>query len=170
MYVCKKSMTLFSSKPSNPQHCIIWNGLVIKWIQSSYISVKSHWRYGVSNRWQLEYLFNNLLGLIKGWHQSVCSGADQGKYQSAASLAFVSGIHRWPVNSPHQGPITRKMLPFDDVIMLCLQRSSYAKSNSISWCHHALGGLYVSGLKSNVFCITAEPPLAKTKLTSHITA
>ena len=26
-------------------------------------------------------------------------------------------IHRWPVNSPHKGPITRKMFPFDDVIM-----------------------------------------------------
>ena len=28
------------------------------------------------------------------------------------------GIHRWPVNSPHKGPVTRKMFPFDDVIML----------------------------------------------------
>ena len=27
------------------------------------------------------------------------------------------GIHRWPVNSPHKGPVTRKMLPFDGVIM-----------------------------------------------------
>ena len=47
----------------------------------------------------------------------VCSGADQRKYQSSASLAFVRGIHRWPVNSPHKGPVTRKMFPFDDVIM-----------------------------------------------------
>ena len=30
----------------------------------------------------------------------------------------VRGIHRWPVNSPHRGPVTRKMFPFDDVIML----------------------------------------------------
>ena len=30
---------------------------------------------------------------------------------------FVRGIHRWPVNSPHKGPVTRKMIPFDDVIM-----------------------------------------------------
>ena len=29
----------------------------------------------------------------------------------------VRGIHQWPVNSPHQAPITRKMFPFDDVIM-----------------------------------------------------
>ena len=27
------------------------------------------------------------------------------------------GIHRSPVNSPHKGPVTRKMFPFDDVIM-----------------------------------------------------
>ena len=27
------------------------------------------------------------------------------------------GIHRWPVNSPHKWPVTRKMFPFDDVIM-----------------------------------------------------
>ena len=27
------------------------------------------------------------------------------------------GIHRWPMNSPHKGPVTRKMFPFDDVII-----------------------------------------------------
>ena len=48
---------------------------------------------------------------------TVCSGADRRTHQSSASLAFVQGIRRWPVNSPHKGPVTRKMLPFDDVIM-----------------------------------------------------
>ena len=43
--------------------------------------------------------------------------ADQRKHQSSASLAFVRGIHRRPVNSPHKWPVTRKMFPFDDVIM-----------------------------------------------------
>ena len=38
----------------------------------------------------------------------VYSGADQRKHQSSASLAFARGIHRWPVNSPHKGPVTRK--------------------------------------------------------------
>ena len=46
------------------------------------------------------------------------SNADQRKHQSSASLAFVRGIHRGPVNSPHKWPVTRKMFPFDDVIML----------------------------------------------------
>ena len=40
---------------------------------------------------------------------NVCSGADQRKYQSSASLAFVKGIHRWPVNSLHKGPVARKI-------------------------------------------------------------
>ena len=48
----------------------------------------------------------------------VYSVADQRKHQSSASLAFVRGIHRCPVNSPHKGPVTRKMFPFDDVIMI----------------------------------------------------
>ena len=43
--------------------------------------------------------------------------ADQRKHQSSASLAFVKGIHRWPMDSPHKGPVTRKMFPFNDVIM-----------------------------------------------------
>ena len=46
------------------------------------------------------------------------SDADQRKHQSSASLAFVCGIHRGPVNSPHKWPVTRKMFPFDDVIMI----------------------------------------------------
>ena len=40
---------------------------------------------------------------------TICSGADQRKHQSSVSLAFVRGIHRWPVNSPHKGPVRRKM-------------------------------------------------------------
>ena len=51
-------------------------------------------------------------------YSTVYSGIDHRKHQTSASLAFVKGIHRWPVNSPHKGPVTRKMFPFDDVIML----------------------------------------------------
>ena len=51
-------------------------------------------------------------------YSSVYSGANQRKHQSSASLAFVRGIHRWSVNSQHKGPVTRKMFPFDDVIMV----------------------------------------------------
>ena len=51
-------------------------------------------------------------------YSTVCPGADRRKHQSSEPLAFVRGIHRWPVNSPHKRPVTRKMFPFDDVIMI----------------------------------------------------
>ena len=50
-------------------------------------------------------------------YSAVYSDADQRKYQSSASLAFVRGIHRGSVNPTHKWPVTRKMFPFDDVIM-----------------------------------------------------
>ena len=50
-------------------------------------------------------------------YSTVYSDADQRKYQSSASLAFVREIHRWPVNSPHKWPVTRKMFPLDGIIM-----------------------------------------------------
>ena len=50
-------------------------------------------------------------------YSTVYSGADQRKLHSSVSLAFVRGIHRWPVDSPHKWPVTRKMFQFDDVIM-----------------------------------------------------
>ena len=50
-------------------------------------------------------------------YSALCTGPNQRKHQSSTSLAFVRGIHRWPVNSLHKGPVTRKMFPFDDVIM-----------------------------------------------------
>ena len=47
---------------------------------------------------------------------TVCSGAHHRKHQSSTLLAFVRGIHRWIVDCPHKGPVTRKMFPYDDVI------------------------------------------------------
>ena len=53
-------------------------------------------------------------------YSTVYSDADKRKHQSSASLVFVRGIQRWPMNSLHKRPVTRKMLSFDDVIMQCL--------------------------------------------------
>ena len=61
------------------------------------------------------------------------------KHQSSASLAFVQGIHRWPVNSPHKWPVTRKMFPLDDVIMspistgMSITPCSFEKETEIVW-------------------------------------
>ena len=50
-------------------------------------------------------------------YSTVYSGADERKHQSSLPLALVRVIHWSLVNSPHKGPVTRKMFPFDDVIM-----------------------------------------------------
>ena len=51
-------------------------------------------------------------------YSTVYSGADQRKHQTSVSPAFVRGIHRWHEYSPHKWSVTRKMFPFDDVIMI----------------------------------------------------
>ena len=63
-------------------------------------------------------------------YSTVYSGSDQRKHQSSASLAFVRGIHRWPVNFPHQWPVTRKMCQFDDVFMRWWPRINDAGTSS----------------------------------------
>ena len=62
-------------------------------------------RDGVSNHQYLDCLLNRLFR--HRWK----------KTPKSTSLAFVRGIHRWPVNSPHKGPVTRKMFSFNDVII-----------------------------------------------------
>ena len=73
------------------------------------IFISLQWRHnerdGVLNNRRLDYLLN------------LFSGADQRKHQSFASLTLVRGIHRWPVDSPHKGPATQKIFPYDDVIV-----------------------------------------------------
>ena len=64
---------------------------------------------------------------------TVCSGADQRKHQGSASLDFLRGIHRWPMDSHHKGPVTRKMFPIDDVIMNCSNKSG---NNTFSGCFY----------------------------------
>ena len=68
----------------------------------------------MSSRWPLnEHITGvSIVCSTVGW------GANQRKHQSSPSLAFVRGIHRWLVNSPHIRPVTRTMFPFDDVIMV----------------------------------------------------
>ena len=59
---------------------------------------------------------------------TVYSGADHREHQISSQLAFVRGIHQWPVNFQHKWPVTRKMFPFDDVIMINLHK--------IVFCNH----------------------------------
>ena len=66
-------------------------------------------------------------------YSTVYSDADQRKHQSSASLAFVRGIHRGPVNSPHKWPVTRKMFPFHDVIMAWRRRSMIGSKDGLDY-------------------------------------
>ena len=74
--------------------------------------VSLQWRHngrdGVSNHQPHDCLLNSLY-----------RRRSKKRTKLSASLAFVRGIHRWPANSAHKWPVTRKMFPFDDVIMLC---------------------------------------------------
>ena len=93
---------------------------------------------------------------LKIVYSAVYLDADQRKHQSSASLAFVRGIHRGPVNSPHKWPVTRKMFPFDDVIMLkwiCILQHNHC-SITKSFCINA--NLAVYNLPIAQQCIAAN--------------
>ena len=81
----------------------------------------SHW---LSPKFVYSHYYDVIMGTMASQitslttdYSTVYSGADQRKHQSSASLAFVWGVHRWPVNYPHKWSVTRKMFPFDGVIM-----------------------------------------------------
>ena len=75
----------------------------------------------------------------------VYSGADQRKLQSSALLAFVWRNHRRPVSFPHKGPVTRKMLPFDDAIMYIQKVGVTMLVHWMIWyCYCSLFQVYIS--------------------------
>ena len=93
-------------------------------------------------------------------YSTVYSGADQRKHQSSASLAFVRGIHRWPVNSPHKGPVTRKMFLFDNAIMIpsiCEQQGSQCTPWHTLKLWNGLGG----SLHSIIWCTGFDLDICK---------
>ena len=92
-------------------------------------------------------------------YSTVYSGANQRKHQSSAPLAFVRGIHRRPVNSPHKGPVMRKMFPFDDVIMGSDNGWLHVRHQAIIWTYAALfliGTLVMFESKENNFRMIDE--------------
>ena len=118
-------------------HCSTWTTMnkctvYILW-RSSYVTYVTYCIMVTCNYWKNHYrdfIMTTMASQITSFtivYSIVYSGADQIKHQSFASLAFVMGIHRWPVNSPHKGPVTRKMLPLDDVIMCSKNRPQSIK-------------------------------------------
>ena len=135
---------MFGAKPSRKtklDYCSLdpWEQTSVPPVQKNGNGRLSTQRTDKENFWH-SYLFCGLnhyndviMGVIASQITSltivysiVYSDADQRKHQSSASLAFVRGIHRGPVNSPHKWPVTRKMFPFDDVIMILVTRMGYS--------------------------------------------
>ena len=84
-------------------------------------------------------------------YSTIYSDTDERKHQCSASLALVKGIHRSPVNSPHKGPVTRKMFPFDDVIIDRARKPAEYHSGCIV--HSSLGLGFGIGLAAgSVVC------------------
>ena len=62
-----------------------------------FITLTSCWA-----RWRLKSPASRLFALL------FVRAQIKEKNQSSTSLAFVRGIHRWPMDSPHKGPVTLK--------------------------------------------------------------
>ena len=104
-----------------------------------------YWTYPIFNPKNVFHYDDAIMGTMASQitslaivYSTVYSGADRRKHQSSASLAFVRGIHRGPVNSPHKWSVTRKMFPFDDVIMWTRRLQSVVRfdrepSYQLSW-------------------------------------
>ena len=86
-----------------------------------HLNASLQWRYdergGVSNHQRLDCLLDRLFRRRSK------------KHQGSASLVFVRGIQRWPVNSPHKGPVTRKCFHLM-TSSCCLFRSVFKLANS----------------------------------------
>ena len=70
------------------------------------ITVSHNERDGVSNHRCLCWLLNRLFRRRSQ------------KTSNFRVTGLCEGNHWWPVESPHKGPVTRKMFPFDDVIVI----------------------------------------------------
>ena len=93
--------------------------------ESSVTKANDTWELATSSYHYIDVIMGSIASLITSLaigYSIGYSGADQRKQQRPASLAFVCGIHRWPVNSPHKRPVTRTIFLFDDVIMDWVER------------------------------------------------
>ena len=93
--------------------------------------------------WSVDSVLYSSSLIVSILYSAVCLDADQRKHQSSAPMAFMRVIHRWPVNSPHKGPVTRKMFPFDDVIVVtqftCVSSAGDQSGVSPSWTFYKRG-------------------------------
>ena len=101
------------------RNCVGFNHVPNYYKHNVLLNPHNHYNHIVSFRSHY-VIMNAMASQITGVSivcSTVCSGADQKEHQSSVSMAVVMGIHQWQVDTPHKRPVTRKMFPFDDVIM-----------------------------------------------------
>ena len=86
-------------------------------------------------------------------YSTVCSGPDQRKHQSSVSLAYVTGLHPWPVYSPHKEKCPHLMTSswYSDIkegvseIPLCARKDPFILHSqyncSLQWRHNERDGV-----------------------------
>ena len=130
-----------STEPIPARSGTLWH---VNWDTICYTSLqlRHNERDGVSN--------HRCLGCLL----IVCSGVDQRKHQSTASLTFVRGIYRWTVDSPHKGPVTWKMFPVDKNVSVAdgvfLGTSAQAENLELLKRMHISHLLNVAGLPAGI--------------------
>ena len=112
---------------SSSYQSVVSNKIVISFMYPSHYLGKLcytlHWRHndhdGVSNHQPLGCLLNRLF-------------RQRSKKTSKLRVtALCVGNSPGPVNSPHKGPVTGKMFPFDDVIMTTAYLAERCQSNVV---------------------------------------
>ena len=79
-------------------------------------------------------------------YSTLCSGPDQRENQCSASLAYVTGIPRWLVNSPHKGPVMLKMFHLMTSCRMKIRQPLTKSTAKLSLIHELWGvmGNYVN--------------------------
>ena len=142
--------------------CGIWDGHIVGFVSLVYrLPTKPlWWRHnecdGVSNHRRLECLFSRLFR----------------RRPKKTSKFRVTGLYEGnsprPVNSPHKGPVTRKMFPFHDVIMICFMQG--VEDCSYQWSHVTPGHQMLGGLPQGTkqtSSITTAPEPGREVTTHH---
>ena len=117
-------------------HNLLTQAMIIDPLRAEFRENRSVCLHLVSFRHCSDVITSTMASQITGLtivYSTAYSGVDQRKHQRSASLAFVRGIHRWPVNSPHRGPVTRKIFPYYDAIVAKLRWHRLLKSSPTQW-------------------------------------
>ena len=95
------------------------------------------------------------------------SGADHGKHQRSASLAFVWEIHRWPVNSPHKWPVTQKYFHLMTSSWWELGQPRGTSGSTLKGASNAELWCFICRLLEQVVDQTVELPVSELSISRH---